>query len=821
MNIKQENIVVDSCQFTPVYLVENTGAIQGRSYILTQANVEEPKPVTDNLKSYYENSGILETSFVNNAPTFSKPRILKRQESKLVGNNLKLASFLLPKTNTENNVNKQSVPISNIVYKPVVTTSVVHTVPKVEVERKIVRLESFPPKPKPTHRERILPKIKPKDDPPNKNPIKHTSVQLLKLGETYHSLNQLSSDQMKMVNQALKIFSKPENGSLEPTYDPVTNTRFIYKVVSPRELTVVGKNKIKREEIKKEERKEEIIKEIKREPKKVAKVEEVEPEPATTVPEEVKVTRSGRIVKFPKQIVEEIPQKPKKKNGAVVSCFQCSTEFCSLYRLQKHYENHPTHIPAKIHSNLFHCLLAIVKSGSEEDRTTIFIQQLEQLIEKLKSLLPCLLKKVDGVDGKPCTINDDLGRLFGMNPGTYNLNIDGLSCVKGKEGNCRHNPPPPKNNFNIDLNKPTPLWQTIQNDDANNSGSESEDCARINAVDKWPIANKRFRNVKQQKTQDLKSKRMKLTSESAETVIELDDFVISNDNFTVPIEVSSVENIPEPLIDEFIVKKSDNNCIQEPPVVVKDTQKITTFTDLPKKAKGAHTQFHSAHFDIRSSPIKTSSAATFRKFQINPEKLAKYEVQIIRPLELDKTCEEVSPNTEASFMQSNETEVIQNTDVIPEQSAIPSTEDNSDLQSIFRDELIELTCKDPHDIPNDLAFAAAKEWICSGLSSVGGKSDDDFIKTNSLDESFISANSLIGPALLDCKDDSQNKLQLSSELVGAGTLSENDNHIMNQGSASVLNFLDSLGSECLSYPETEIRNSNVDFQLDLFSFSNT
>lgn len=28
MNTKQENIQVDSCQYTPVYLVENTGAIQ-------------------------------------------------------------------------------------------------------------------------------------------------------------------------------------------------------------------------------------------------------------------------------------------------------------------------------------------------------------------------------------------------------------------------------------------------------------------------------------------------------------------------------------------------------------------------------------------------------------------------------------------------------------------------------------------------------------------------------------------------------------------------------------------------------------------------
>lgn len=96
-----------------------------------------------------------------------------------------------------------------------------------------------------------------------------------------------------------------------------------------------------------------------------------------------------------------------KRYSMKISSFQ---DFASLYRLQKHYENHPTHIPTKVHSNLFHCLLAIIKSGSEGDKTNIFIQQLEQLIVKLKSLLPCLLKKVDSTEGRSCTINDDISR---------------------------------------------------------------------------------------------------------------------------------------------------------------------------------------------------------------------------------------------------------------------------------------------------------------------------------------------------------------------------------------------------------------------------
>lgn len=36
---------------------------------------------------------------------------------------------------------------------------------------------------------------------------------------------------MKIVSKALKIFSNPEQAPLEPAYDPVTNTKFIYKYV--------------------------------------------------------------------------------------------------------------------------------------------------------------------------------------------------------------------------------------------------------------------------------------------------------------------------------------------------------------------------------------------------------------------------------------------------------------------------------------------------------------------------------------------------------------------------------------------------------------
>lgn len=77
----------------------------------------------------------MENNFVNNVPGISKPRILKKQDSKVVGNNLKLASFLLPKPTQENNLSnsKQCLPVNNVVLKQVVGGSALNSIPKMEV----------------------------------------------------------------------------------------------------------------------------------------------------------------------------------------------------------------------------------------------------------------------------------------------------------------------------------------------------------------------------------------------------------------------------------------------------------------------------------------------------------------------------------------------------------------------------------------------------------------------------------------------------------------------------------------------------------------
>ncbi|KAJ0179583.1 hypothetical protein K1T71_005295 [Dendrolimus kikuchii] len=788
MNTVPESLFINSCQYTPVYLIQSPGATQASSYLITQASVDSQKPA-NNLKSFYENSAYIAESVISNNDA-QKPRIIGKQESTTTGNNLKLASFLLPKTN---NTNKPYI-LNNLVLKPNITVPstapILKKVPKFDTDRKIVKLQDVDKVkdvlkmrdvtlPVRTVREKLVPKIKPKENTvsPPVNPTKHTSVQLLKLGETYHSLNQLSKEQMKVVNHALKIFSNPEKIAPEPTYDPVTNTKFIYKIVSPRDLTVVGK-KLAMKDIKKDEMKKEIVK------KPPISEEDDDEEPQILF--KPKVTRSGRKVKLPKAIVpEETPHKPKKRN-TIVNCFQCSTEFSSLYRLQKHYEYHPTHIPAKIHSNLFHCLLAIIKGGSEEDRTNIFIQQLEQLIVKLKSLLPCLLK-LDESKGKSCTINDDVGRLFGMNPGKYNLDVDALTCVKNKDGYCVHNPPVTDSQPEIyyDANIPE------------NISIEIDDCARINSVEKWPTVNKRIWKLKQQKSDELEAKRMKLISESDDNLIELgmEEFIQNN-----------VDNV-----------QSDDN---------EDCDTNVPVNDQSKKPKMNHVQFHSTHFDIRSSPIKPSSTV-FRKFQITPDKLVEVKKLSSLPVNKDSQKDCIIPNNSENSIndifehigltcKENENREMNLKDW--KLNHLFDSSFNKDCgfeKDLNKDGRFEKEIDNVSMFEKDISNVSAFKKEMSDLSTF----DKEISNVREFDKEISTVNAFEKDVGDNCAFEKEldKVCVFDKEMINENHITEIKNESISANQGEVLNFLDSL-NDCLSYPSTEIRNTAVDFQMDLFSY---
>lgn len=213
-------------------------------------------------------------------------------------------------------------------------------------------------------------------------------------------------------------------------------------------------------------------------------------------------------------------------------------------------------------------------------------------------------------------------RLFDMNPGKYNLNMNALNCMKDKEGYCVHNPAP-KTQFNADINKSS---QLNHKEEVAISESENEDCARINSVDKWPRVSKRLWKLKQQKSPKVNTKRMRLISESDQFIeLGVEDVVIQN-----YLDESAIT------LNNPVIRKDVNIPTTENTDKLKDKQEIVEIPTSINQSKKPKPQFRSTHFDIRSSPIKLPSALV-RKFQLDPQKVTKmrsFEVQILRPLTL-------------------------------------------------------------------------------------------------------------------------------------------------------------------------------------------
>lgn len=507
-----------------------------------------------------------------------------------------------------------------------------------------------------------------------------------------------------------------------------------------------------------------------------------------------------------------------------------------------------------------------------------------------------------------------------MNPGQYNLNMEALNCVKETDGHCVHNPPQRSNQFNSDMSKPSQIWLSKHNEEIANNEAETEDCARIHPVDKWPTVSKRIWKIKQQKSQKLYAKKMRLVSEN-EPMIELG----TEDTFETDKEsaISLAQNI------SLVENKESDNTIK--PII----NNTTSVDDQSKKPKDKHIQFHSAHFDIRSSPIKHS--ALVRKFQINPDKMSNYEVQVLRPLE------NTNENNEEIIKSSSDTN-LQLQEIFRDSLDLPKDEMNNELSfdnpnwtmisasndnqshdtymksnilfepSLTHDkgDLIEPSLIHVNDKSNGLFDQESKsdrliESLISKADIESLHNKDDINNTSVQIKKFNSAidstllytkdkcndlfgtslskettNSLFEPSIMNMKDESNGLFDALSHVkersrnlfepsrrsslfeplihvkeksnifvtslphkesnniyeqsminekddksmnvdMNQSELSGNDNDsrlLSNQGQ-SVLNFLDSLGNDCLSYPETEIRNNSVDFHLDLFSFNSS
>lgn len=275
-----------------------------------------------------------------------------------------------------------------------------------------------------------------------------------------------------------------------------------------------------------------------------------------------------------------------------------------------------------------------------------------------------------------------------MNPGKYNLNMNALNCMKDKEGYCVHNPAP-KTQFNADVNKSS---QLNHKEEVAISESESEDCARINSVDKWPRVSKRLWKLKQQKSQKVNTKRMRLISESDQFIeLGVEDVVIQNN-----LEESAIT------LNNPVIRKDVNIPLAENTDKLKeDKQEIVEIPTSINQSKKPKPQFRSTHFDIRSSPIKLPSALV-RKFQLDPQKVTKmrsFEVQILRPLALgtnndgseNATHQEPVETFEVTLGENNlQEDTVMNDELtyhIPEDWAISESNDEAHHKLLFESNL--------------------------------------------------------------------------------------------------------------------------------------
>ncbi|XP_045459944.1 uncharacterized protein LOC123670495 [Melitaea cinxia] len=730
MNTPSQNIIINSCQYTPVYIIQNHAANQARPFFITQNSPAVEPPVTNNLKTFYENSGILETN-LNSDENITQPTIPKKPEYNVVGNNLKLANFL--KSENNNGVCPQKITtVNSVVVKPMyIANNQSSTMPKLDMNSRIVHLKDLPNVIR-AQNGRILPKMKPKEN-----------------------LNILNNSQVKIVNQPIKVSSPQSTNATmtKPVYEPTTNKKLIYKVISPKEIKLLEQYKMNKQK----KQLNTIVETV--EPQKSEEVQEQKIQIETTV------TRSGRIVKLPKTMIDEdSPNRPKRKNGHFVSCLQCSSKFSSSNRLQRHYEHHPSHSPSKLNTDLFECLLDVVNTESEENKSNVFLQQLKQFIKKLKSCVPCLLKACN-TDGEPSIIDDEIGRLLGINPGKYNLNLEALNCEKDENGHCTHNPPP--------TTKQTHGYQTTDNTCVSELNEQTE-LRNIDDIKANTRASKTFhdyvkkfdnrKHASEWENQPDNGKKIKLSPQ-----IESDRKVI-DDIVAILSDAGKTEHRVE--TKTSLESKSLDNLVLENKVKIEHEEEILP---KPTNTKPAHIEFRSTHFDIRSSPIKSTSTV-FRKFQINPEKIAKYDVEQIRPIQLNTLAQEIEKCTENSPK-----DVVSNTNATPTDSI------------------------------EQFSFKSPEEWHMPQTEDFSNNKCNVLISNQT--ENFLKTEPLIEPSLLHIKEESEIENVPGNNVIETSDITPNQNQ-------SLISILEALGNELtFSEPAEPVNNNNsIDFQLDLFSY---
>lgn len=331
-------------------------------------------------------------------------------------------------------------------------------------------------------------------------------------------------------------------------------------------------------------------------------------------------------------------------------------------------------------------------------------------------------------------------RIFGMNPGNYNFNIDALNCVKESDGSCKHNPQKP---FSADLSKPSQVWLSKHIEETAIE-QEADICARTNSIEKWPPFTKRIWKYKQ-------------------SIMEQNHNNNRSENEEVQMNIDN--NVTHNIQPTQAVNNSTNQSAQKADKSLNLTKVVTKDNSAHKKSD---IQINSTHFDIRSSPIKSQQSGVFSHFQINLSKLPKFEGQLLRP---------------QMFSETNDQNKSENTLEGMFQHLTSKSNISSNAIGIMDD----LNCKSADNENREVCYDRPKNWTIDNIQS----------------HENYQTNACIEPTMIHIKDVCESAEQIpkhTNEIDGVLNLSDSCLSLNPEPLNDCLNFTELRGNSIEELP---------------------
>ncbi|XP_077289128.1 uncharacterized protein LOC143913303 [Arctopsyche grandis] len=464
--------------------------------------------------------------------------------------------------------------------------------------------------------------------------------------------------------------------------------------------------------------------------------------------------------------------------------------------------------------SLFKIFFRILQRTAPEMRANVFLRQLTQLTMKLRKLMPCLLHK--SKESSTCIINDPIGKMLDLSPGEYKLNMDAISCAKFQTGACKHTKPNVTENIS-DISYDN-LWSDKSKDCMQKI--DIDECARTNPVDKWTATVP-------------KRKWIPIGSDNA-----LQEPLNANDENWIPTDCNVLVNNP-PFTQNDGTIKTWNTTLHDHNIKNDTTNGNSWISNtMEDLSKINITQELTPQNHLLTASVDSSSNLVY---EIDKDMLPLNGITSNSSVCVDETPDTANfdftdsrfdmqiDSDKLNFSNAQYNELKYGRDTLPpfrkiepksiqlpvgslnnitsdaDKLHLPTDDSmlNSDSYPITSESL-DISMDAPHQIN-------ALDTIVDSCKTVTMDSSEDTIHCSS--ETLLGNSDLNLP--ISVSDRNETMLSVSESSLDEARLNLSSNQ-------SVLNLLDPLGTDCLSFSDSDLNpRTPLDLQLDLFPFHNS